>query len=144
MFVYRVWYVVFSFDQVYIKHACDSISMTTWGRVYYTNLMAAVPLLFAMFANGEHEMLQTYVWTTPAFVSYLLSCAIGTGIAYFAFLARAAISATAFTVVSLGNVPHHLLGGHNAGLSLLGWKYVQSANRTTKCADVVSADAVAS
>lgn len=96
-----VWYVVFSFDQVYIKHACDSISMTTWGRVYYTNLMAAVPLLFTIVAHGEHELLREYEWTMPAVVSYALSCAIGTGIAYFAFLARAAISATAFTVVRI-------------------------------------------
>ncbi|GAX77075.1 hypothetical protein CEUSTIGMA_g4521.t1 [Chlamydomonas eustigma] len=32
-----MWYCFFVFDQVYIKHVCDNVKMTTWGRVLYTN-----------------------------------------------------------------------------------------------------------
>ena len=32
-----VWYAFFCFDQIYIKHVCDSVKMdSNWGRVYYT------------------------------------------------------------------------------------------------------------
>ena len=33
--------------QVYIKHAVDNVKMdSNWGRVFYTNLLASVPLIF--------------------------------------------------------------------------------------------------
>ena len=41
-----IWYVIFSFDQLYIKHAVDTVKMrSNWGRVFYTNLWASVLLL---------------------------------------------------------------------------------------------------
>jgi len=94
-----VWYVIFSFDQVYIKHAVDTVDMTTWGRVYYTNYLASIPLFFLMCSNGEIMILRTFTWTSYSMFWLLVSCTVGVAIAYFAFLARASISATYFTVV---------------------------------------------
>lgn len=94
-----VWYAVFCFDQVYIKHAVDSVDMTTWGRVYYTNLIASFPLLIALFVFNEFDVLVDFDWDFPAKMSLFISCVCGTLIAYFAFLARERISAAYFTVI---------------------------------------------
>lgn len=94
-----VWYAVFCFDQVYIKHAVDSVDMTTWGRVYYTNLLASGPLILSFMFTGELDLLNNFEWTNEARISLFISCVCGTLIAYFAFLARERISAAYFTVV---------------------------------------------
>lgn len=93
------WYVVFVFDQVYIKHITNTVKMTTWGRVMYTNGLPVIPLFFIMLGTGEFESLQSFEPTTASQMWLLVSCACGVAISYFAFLARAAISATYFTVV---------------------------------------------
>ncbi len=93
------WYVVFTFDQIYIKFVTDTVKMTTWGRVYYTNMLPVLPLLLIMLLNGELESLRVFQFTAASQGWLLVSCAAGVAISYFAFLARAAISATYFTVV---------------------------------------------
>ena len=30
-------YCCFVFEMVYVKHMCESVKMSNWGRVYYTN-----------------------------------------------------------------------------------------------------------
>lgn len=94
-----IWYVVFTFDQIYIKHAVDSVEMTTWGRVYYTNLIASFPLFIILLLNKELDILFVFEWSIPSVVALTISCICGTLIAYFAFLARERISAAYFTVV---------------------------------------------
>jgi len=92
-----VWYGVFCFDQVYIKHAVDSVKMeSNWGRVFYCNLLASIPLIpssYAELMSGKME------WTVNSVTALSASCLLGCGISYFAFLCRKALSATSFTVV---------------------------------------------
>jgi len=95
------WYCVFCFDQIFIKHITNTVTMTTWGRVYYTNLLPVVPLFFIMYSSGEFQALAGFEFTFASKYWLLTSCLCGVAISYFAFLARAAISATYFTV--LGN-----------------------------------------
>jgi len=93
-----IWYVVFCLDQVYIKHVVDSVKMeSNWGRVYYSNLLPCLPLAMGYYA--EHEEL---TFTQASTGALLLSCALGVGMSYFAFLARSLVSATYFTII--GNV----------------------------------------
>ncbi len=40
MMSYLVRYVSFIFDMIYGKKLCNDVPMTTWGRVYYTNLLS--------------------------------------------------------------------------------------------------------
>lgn len=94
-----VWFAVFCFDQVYIKHKVDSVKMTTWGRVFYTNVLALGPLLVVLMATGEVSELASFSWTSKSLFWLVSSCAMGVAIAYFSFLARAAVSATYFTVI---------------------------------------------
>ena len=47
-----VWYAIFCFDQLYIKHAVDTVKMrSNWGRVFYTNLWASLMLLVMTVAT---------------------------------------------------------------------------------------------
>jgi GDP-mannose transporter len=53
-----VWYVIFCFDQLYIKHAVDNVKVdSNWGRVFYTNLWAFILAPFPGILN-EPEVLQ--------------------------------------------------------------------------------------
>jgi len=98
-----VWYVIFAADQIYIKYAVTSVTLSNWGRVFYTNLLATIPLLILTLAFGEiGQLTKGTTWTVPSTVFLLVSCAIGTAMSYFQFLTRFLVSATSFTV--LGNV----------------------------------------
>jgi len=94
-----VWFIVFSFDQIYIKHKVDSVKMTTWTQVYYTNSLATPILLSILVGTGELTTLAEFVWTPSSLFWLITSAAMGVAIAYFSFLARAAVSATYFTVI---------------------------------------------
>ena len=97
-----VWYVIFCFDQLYIKHAVDNVKVdSNWGRVFYTNLWAFILAPFPGILN-EPEVLRNFQWTGASIAALSVSCALGVGMSYFAFLCRAQVSATYFTVI--GNV----------------------------------------
>ena len=97
-----IWYIVFSFDQIYIKHKVDTIKMNTWTQVYYTNALAILPLLSVLVATGEIKTLLEFEWTNVSQFWVITSALMGVAIAYFSFMARTAVSATYFTVI--GNV----------------------------------------
>merc|ERR1711988_323616 len=97
-----VWYIIFCFDQLYIKHAVDTVKMrSNWGRVFYTNLWASI-LLVVLTAATEPRVLRSMKWTFKPVAALAVSCAAGVAMSYFAFLCRSAVSATSFTVI--GNV----------------------------------------
>ena len=88
--------------QLYIKHAVDSLVVeSNWGRVFYTNLWASV-IAGLSFATTEPQVLRGFKWSYASAGALLISCILGVSMSYFAFLCRAAISATYFTVI--GNV----------------------------------------
>jgi GDP-mannose transporter len=94
-----VWYLVFSFDQIYIKHAVDTVKMeSNWGRVYYTNLLSCIPLiLHGLWFGNDWPALDSF---TPASSAALgVSCLLGVAMSYFAFLCRKLVSAASFTVI---------------------------------------------
>ena len=97
-----VWYAIFCFDQVYIKHAVDSVPVeSNWGRVFYTNFWASLIMAVSTVAT-EPEVLLATAWTPATVGALSVSCLLGVAMSYFAFLCRAAVSATSFTVI--GNV----------------------------------------
>ena len=117
-----VWYANFCFDQIYIKHVCDSVKMdSNWGRVYYTNLLSSCPLLLhAVVAEYRSYLPQAFTaapaavddrraggppvsdaiaLTRGAVAALVVSCAMGVAMSYFAFKTRNLVSATAFAVI---------------------------------------------
>ena len=93
------WFVVFAFDQVYIKFAVDNVKLTPWGRSYYTNLLAVVPVFLLGVVTREHEILTDFEWSTASIFALSASCVAGVLMSYSQFLLRGLISATSFTVV---------------------------------------------
>ena len=95
------WYAVFCFDQIYIKHVCNTVKMTTWGRVLYTNAMS-VPLSLALaYVFNEDKAIARLEWSFRQGLFLSLSCVAGVAMSYSAFLLRQSVSATSFTVVGI-------------------------------------------
>lgn len=74
---------------------------SNWGRVFYSNLLASVPLVF-MFIRDSDEIAAVKEMSGSAAAAVFLSVALGVGMSYFAWMARSLLSAASFTVV--GNV----------------------------------------
>lgn len=97
-----VWYCFIIFDTCYIKWTCDTIVMTNWGRVYYTNLLGSTVLLAVFcFSSGEHEFLRTYQFSHAQVLLLLVSCLMGMCMSHASFLMRSNVSATASVVVGI-------------------------------------------
>lgn len=95
-----IWYAIFCFDQLYIKHVISTVKMdSNWGRVFYTNLIGAFPLALMGLGSGEMSTLMAFEWKTESIVVVSLSCLLGIAMSYFAFLCRHLVSATMFTVI---------------------------------------------
>eukprot|EP00899_Mesostigma_viride_P027442 jgi/Mesvir1/7883/Mv11816-RA.1 len=95
------WMAVFAFDQIYIKHVVDSVEMTQWGRVLYSNALALPPLLLMLLLTGEHTMLAGFRWSLASLLALAATCAASILMAYSSYLLRSLVSATSFTVVGI-------------------------------------------
>lgn len=93
------WYVVFCFDQIFIKHVVDSVKLSTWDRSLYTNSFALVPVLIVCFLKGEHAYFTQYLWTMTCATPVILSCILGFCMSLASFHLRSMVSATYFTVL---------------------------------------------
>lgn len=97
-----LWYLIFCLDQIYLKHVINTVKMdSNWGRVYYSNLLASIPMIFT-FAGNSYEVHALRNATTMGIVIVTVSVVLGAAMSYFAWSARAKLAATSFTVV--GNV----------------------------------------
>jgi GDP-mannose transporter len=99
-----IWYVVFTFDQVYIKYACDTVKMNNWGRVYYTNLLSCVPVTILLVLFREDLAFNDWLASRAsleAWTALIVSCLCGIGMSYSGFFCRSIVSATMFTVVGI-------------------------------------------
>lgn len=96
-----LWYAFFTFDTVYVKHMCETVKMTNWGRVYYTNVLALIPLAVALPALREHVLLAEVAWTPNVLIPLVLSCVVGVCMSHSAYLLRDTVSATMFTIVGI-------------------------------------------
>mmetsp|Transcript_20394 Transcript_20394/g.29502 ORF Transcript_20394/g.29502 Transcript_20394/m.29502 type:complete len:301 (-) Transcript_20394:205-1107(-) len=97
-----VWYLVFCLDQIYLKHITNTVKMdSNWGRVYYSNLLAALPLVVPFVLNPS-EIEAVKAMDTNGFIALMVSVALGAAMSYFAWMARSLLAATSFTIV--GNV----------------------------------------
>lgn len=97
-----VWCAFFLFEACYVKHVCDTVTMTNWGRVYYTNLLAAMALMVVFPAcSSEHDVLLAADWSIGQIALITLSCAVGVCMSHAGYLMRSNVSATAGVVVGV-------------------------------------------
>ena len=97
-----LWYGVAVFEMVYVKHVITTVEMTTWGRTFYNNAIAFVPMALLLPLSGELARFNGSQLTVTGISSLALSCVLGVGMSFFSFKLRALVSATSFSVV--GNV----------------------------------------
>ena len=93
-----------TFDQVYIKYACDTVKMSNWGRVYYTNLLSCIPVGVLMVLFREDRDFSDWLSnnaSVEAWTALIASCLCGIGMSYAGFFCRSIVSATMFTVVGI-------------------------------------------
>mmetsp|Transcript_30280 Transcript_30280/g.58210 ORF Transcript_30280/g.58210 Transcript_30280/m.58210 type:complete len:329 (+) Transcript_30280:179-1165(+) len=107
-----VWFIVFAIDVVYIKYIVETVPMTSWGRVYYQNLIALAPLTLIGIGTGELQHVlagslvdpsdeKPFIWTMESGVALTASCVCGIGMSYSGFRLRKEVSATSFTVIGI-------------------------------------------
>lgn len=94
-------YVFFTFDTVYVKHMCDTLKMTNWGRVFYTNFLALPPLMVALPMLNEQAVLYKLTWGWSTLGPLVLSCVVGVAMSHASYLLRETVSATYFTIVGI-------------------------------------------
>lgn len=98
------WFVVFAIDMVYIKYIVETVPMTSWGRVFYQNLIALAPL--TLIGLGSGEAAEVYAASesllkASSVAALVMSCLCGIGMCYSGFRLRKEVSATTFTVVGI-------------------------------------------
>mmetsp|Transcript_3540 Transcript_3540/g.10329 ORF Transcript_3540/g.10329 Transcript_3540/m.10329 type:complete len:583 (-) Transcript_3540:6-1754(-) len=84
----------------------SNVSMTSWGRTYYNNLMTFIVFVPAAFLAGEHrKLMEVYdqAATTTSLGLLFLSCVWGTAISFLGFLVLENVSATTFNVMGNAN-----------------------------------------
>jgi solute carrier family 35 len=96
-----VWMAIFTIDQVYIKHICDRVQMTTWERVLYTNALSLIPCAALVVAQELPVVTDAEHWTPAAIAALGAAAMCGVGMSYASFLVRAQLSATAFTMIGV-------------------------------------------
>ena len=82
--------------------------MSVWGRTYYMNALAVVPVSVMGLLSGESSAVsrggltredEAYQWGWAGFCALTASCVAGVVMSYSAMQLRGMISATSFTVV---------------------------------------------
>ena len=58
-----LYFVAISSEMTLVKHVINVVTMTTWTRVYYNNLLSVPFALILCFAFHEWEPLRAQVWT---------------------------------------------------------------------------------
>ncbi|GAB5360779.1 hypothetical protein AAMO2058_000656900 [Amorphochlora amoebiformis] len=92
-----VWFLVFLFDMIFLKHAADTVPVkSNWTRVFYSNMLPCFPLLFLGVGTNEAEAI---VWSLKGGLILVLSCVMGLAMSYVSWKARSLISSTAFSIV---------------------------------------------
>eukprot|EP00877_Chromochloris_zofingiensis_P004223 jgi/Chrzof1/13801/Cz08g12270.t1 len=97
-----VWYLCFTIDALWVKHVCNSINISNWGRVYHTNLLSGLTLLAVWpFMAEERKYIATCTLNTVQLCLLCLSCAVGVTMSHASWLMRSKTTATAASVVGI-------------------------------------------
>jgi solute carrier family 35 protein len=96
-----VWYAAFTFDGVYVKHLCNTVKMTDWGRVYYTNLLSLVPLVILYVGLKEYIILEHIKWQGPQLCWVIVACLLGVAMSHSGYCLRRSVTATMMALVGI-------------------------------------------
>eukprot|EP00127_Corallochytrium_limacisporum_P007515 Clim_evm37s253 gene=Clim_evmTU37s253 len=89
------------FEMLYVKHVMNTVEMTTWGRVYYNNLLSIPPVFLFGVVMNEFQKLAEVEFDQMTIIALGLAMLAGVGMSYAGFNLRAMVSATSFTLVGV-------------------------------------------
>jgi len=103
-----IFLVTMPVDGVLIKHSISSSGLSSWGLVYYNNILAALPalafaLLFEITSWDNFYKICAAACTPSAVVAISVSCLLGIATSFFQLNTRFYISATAFMLLGVVN-----------------------------------------
>jgi len=98
-----LYYVILSVDMVYLKKITVDVKLSTYGRVLYTNLLAAPPALILALASGEFNGIGSYLssMSPQAVIAVSSTCILGYGMSFLSWALRAKVSALTFVVIGI-------------------------------------------
>lgn len=99
-----IYFALLCFQMTYGKILLETVALkSTWGSVYYTNLLSIPPTLALGFVLGDYARLKDVVWSTGAALAVFMSCVCGIGIGYSGWHCRSKVTATSYTLVGVMN-----------------------------------------
>jgi len=94
-----LWYFCYVFEITYVKYFCDKVPLSNWNRVFYTNLLASLPLIAHVIASGGSQSVKIETILRSRLLA--LSCIIGTLLSHATFQVRSCVSGTAFSLIGI-------------------------------------------
>eukprot|EP00941_MAST-03F_sp_MAST-3F-sp1_P005047 g5047.t1 len=98
-----IYLISICIEMTFVKHAINTIEMTTWTRVYYTNILALPMTILPGFLLKEFDDLVDFNFSGLSILLIVSSCVVAVAISFTGFHARKILSATAFTVLGVCN-----------------------------------------
>lgn len=97
-----VWYCFFTFDCVWNKHLCNTVPMSNWARVFYSNLLSApiMALWFSLSGEEQEEVAQSG-WGAAVLGPLALSCIVGALMSHASYKLRSSMSAATAALVGI-------------------------------------------
>lgn len=101
-----MYFLMIVLEMTYGKQITSSIDFnSSWGPVYYTNLLSCLPMLVLGLLMGDYRTFDPmhFDFSVPAVSMLFLSCIVGLLIGWTGWTCRAMITATSFTLVGVIN-----------------------------------------
>ncbi len=101
-----MYFFMIVFEMTYGKKMTSSIDFnSTWGPVYFTNLLSTLPMLLLGIFMGDYDHFDPrfFDWSVPAVAMLFLSSIVGLLIGWTGWTCRAMVTATSFTLVGVIN-----------------------------------------
>jgi len=86
---------------IVVKHIFSVLKMTNWTRVYLNNFLSLLFQPFFFIFSSEQDKMKDLHFTPIGLFYLILSCLLGTCLAWSGTALRARLSATTFTVVGV-------------------------------------------
>lgn len=103
-YLWAIFYIiVLCSEMVFVKHIFNSVKMTTWGRMLYTNSLSIPFQPVFIYATQEYLLYSQLILTSTGFIYICLTCIGGFGISFAGIGFRSRVSATTFTLIGVVN-----------------------------------------
>lgn len=101
-----LYFFMIVFEMTYGKKMTSEIDFnSSWGPVYYTNLLSSMPMLLLGITMGDYEKFHPlhFDWNIPAVSMLFFSSVVGLLIGWTGWTCRSMVTATSFTLVGVIN-----------------------------------------